>query len=1683
MLRKGVPTWVACFIYSWLDRRALGQGHYYLLHGQLQASPTCSWELTATGNSSGPSEIRSALVEARQCADTDSNNITVVVSVHWEGSIHTEEPFVVPSGVELWITGDGWFSFYEETNRSSRDNGREDQEVDAELEAAIAAAATAVAEGQQLEPSVISSSNGTYSLFVVEPGGALHLSKIALAGAWVGTDGGGAVLSVGGEITGEDVWWKSLAAEGAAGAIFADDGANVTLKGLNLFQDCSSSLGGGALFIRNATCSIDNSAQVYFESCSAASDGGCVELSSSTLTISSNSKTRFRDCSAGDQGGGLYMKDSAIDVGETASLEFQGCSSGNVSGSKGGGICSYACTISVGAGSAVTFVNNSSPIEDGGGLFGQTTYVEVAGDGAALVFTENCSGDSGGGLKLEMLETDEEKDCLAVAEGSTAYFSRNEAVEYGGGASFLRCHVSISGNLSFRESIAERAGALYLDESGVLVHGDALFVENLADRWGGAVYLINSLYAEGNGLRFTGSMSCSGNAAERSGGCIYIVNGDVTIARDIGGKDEGEGGKVSWVGNTAGYDGGVIAVDGGSVWLEGGFASSNSATERGGILFGIGESTVIWQDGESRNNTAATGGSLYMSSSTANLTDLRLDADTTPSGANIFLAAADVRAVNVSMAASEDLKATFALHVDSGSTFRAFACGFDKWGGDSPVVVSAGALVMDVCYFSTSTAPNLVYASPIATIRNAILGDNNLAAEGFNASSLLGVGMHTCASIPRELSCTVPEECGDAEHGMGVLCPSFTEAATGGVFSLATADGASPSTLELIVATSAARVTASLSETQVVYYPELVTQELLLRHNAGAGVEDDPTEGAGDVLWELRRTDGGGGGGTEGGQSEDETGVFTGISPDNFTWTAVPSSGFLVRGQQVAIQLVGYPPLPLDPSTPFTVYNGEVSAEFQVVWWMEEPDSAVASSVVLVKSMFYYCREGFFWDGETCVSCVQQMATIPGGDGALNCSVPGVTLNTLPLSEGYWRGDTTRTNVLECHNPSACIGGRGMDTSSSSSSSSSSDASVPVSAGATTAATNKYDESRYCVEGHKGAYCSVCVDGYRRFSEQQLCISCAGGFSSSARGLLWGMVVAAAMLLITLAVFLVGGVKAISQLKRKLAGCCYFRRGCSKGAEAVSPVLEPMPTDSARRMARDAFVVRLVRAVPLQKLKILVVVWQILTQFSRLADIQYPPSYRRFLNFLDVVNFDITWPLIASCLIDGINFYQRLLAVTLGPLAALVFLGITYAMAMHMHPCGPGQTCSEARQSAVVRHASTGLLVLFLVFSSVSTTVFSTYACDFVEDLDVFLLRADYSISCDDPDHFFYASYAAVMILLYPIGIPVLFAAVLLKRRDKINPPLPTLVECDPSLSRTTFSDTAIETDRSNGDIVRPDTNHQRGSGDGGDFEASWADVGTKMTGAYAGDCSRRAVAESGEGKRGILFDGGGSSRRTGAECQSLREYDARRAAVESRVKAAMNREEVLENRISDHDLQSTRFLWEPYEPDKNYYETVECGRRCLLTGALVFVLPNTAAQAAGACLFAFVSLLAFELLRPHLSHTDAWMYRVGCIVIVSSNFLALMVKADVSDETASSQETFGLLLIVVHASMVLAIISQVYLSMQGASESRDDFLDFFTKKGEPRNSTALDTTNAAEGGSGFCSSEIRALAWGAVRE
>ena len=67
------------------------------------------------------------------------------------------------------------------------------------------------------------------------------------------------------------------------------------------------------------------------------------------------------------------------------------------------------------------------------------------------------------------------------------------------------------------------------------------------------------------------------------------------------------------------------------------------------------------------------------------------------------------------------------------------------------------------------------------------------------------------------------------------------------------------------------------------------------------------------------------------------------------------------------------------------------------------------------------------------------------------------------------------------------------------------------------------------------------------------------------------------------------------------------------------------------------------------------------------------------------------------------------------------------------------------------------LSLTYMVFASVSTTVFDTFNCERYGDDETFYMASDQSISCDDPTHKKYQGFAYVMIAVYPVGIPLLY--------------------------------------------------------------------------------------------------------------------------------------------------------------------------------------------------------------------------------------------------------------------------------------------------------------------------------------
>lgn len=312
-------------------------------------------------------------------------------------------------------------------------------------------------------------------------------------------------------------------------------------------------------------------------------------------------------------------------------------------------------------------------------------------------------------------------------------------------------------------------------------------------------------------------------------------------------------------------------------------------------------------------------------------------------------------------------------------------------------------------------------------------------------------------------------------------------------------------------------------------------------------------------------------------------------------------------------------------------------------------------------------------------------------------------------------------------------------------------------------------------------------------------------------------------------------------------------------------------------------------------------------QFVSVASVTYPGVYQRLLDMIDVLNFDVGWILQTGCVVD-VNFHHRLIASTVGPLFVLAVLGAAYFVARRRQ-LGSGSNTPRARTSlneVNEKYLSLVLLLTFLVYSSVSSTLFQTFACDSLDNGKVYL-RADYRIECDSLRHQRWQVYAGNMMVLYTIGIPALYATLLFRHR-------------------------------------------------------------------------------------GALMD--------------------------------------VNLRGEDTTVNSISNLWSLYKPHRFYYELVECLRRLLLAGVVVFIYPNTVAQVAIALMFAAFFMVLCEALAPYASVWDAWVSRLAHAIIFCSMYLALLLKVNLSGEHVASQKVYEALLVSAHVIMfVLAFVETVVVS------------------------------------------------------
>lgn len=168
------------------------------------------------------------------------------------------------------------------------------------------------------------------------------------------------------------------------------------------------------------------------------------------------------------------------------------------------------------------------------------------------------------------------------------------------------------------------------------------------------------------------------------------------------------------------------------------------------------------------------------------------------------------------------------------------------------------------------------------------------------------------------------------------------------------------------------------------------------------------------------------------------------------------------------------------------------------------------------------------------------------------------------------------------------------------------------------------------------------------------------------------------------------------------------------------------------------------------------------SQFIFVAHVTYPDIYQRFLDSLEFLSFDLSWVIAIGCIVK-IDFHDRLLISTIGPVIIMALLGVTYAIAVRRNRGSQG-----ALEAIRHKHVFVVLLVTFLVYSNVSSVVFQMFHCDFLDSGERYL-QADYSINCDSKMHQALQVYASFMIVVYPVGIPAFYAILLWRNRKTLQ--------------------------------------------------------------------------------------------------------------------------------------------------------------------------------------------------------------------------------------------------------------------------------------------------------------------------
>lgn len=323
------------------------------------------------------------------------------------------------------------------------------------------------------------------------------------------------------------------------------------------------------------------------------------------------------------------------------------------------------------------------------------------------------------------------------------------------------------------------------------------------------------------------------------------------------------------------------------------------------------------------------------------------------------------------------------------------------------------------------------------------------------------------------------------------------------------------------------------------------------------------------------------------------------------------------------------------------------------------------------------------------------------------CLNPGLTVNKLAVRNGAWRESLDSTSFVRCPHPDFCDGHRALDPN---------DTAV--------------GPNQYCSARRRGNYCEDCVDNLIRSGAN--CVSCdynANMITQAMLGLVTGV-----SLIVLLITCVCQAAMSKSENRLRLKGG--LKSNTEEGDKKAVSLWESL---SVKMRIFAGF------------LQVLFVYQTLLVADSTVHDVGV--RFFRFLANLQLKEFEVLFDL--SCFWHLERHSVRLYTQTLLPLALVTLLLGIGRSSEHLIPV--------LREAVWDTFISSVLFILFLIYPMVSLTVLETFWCESfptANGIEVFreALAADYTTSCDySSERLAAVIFAAIMVLVYPIGVILLY--------------------------------------------------------------------------------------------------------------------------------------------------------------------------------------------------------------------------------------------------------------------------------------------------------------------------------------